>query len=119
MIFITSSHMYRRSPGRGSGFLATFKLLTWHMLSYETTILFQSSLVLCPNVATSQVKISKNTCTGPSDLCQDSKTLMIITSIGVLGVHVICCYVLLVVRLVGELLLTGKVAATFEYVLLH
>ena len=122
MIFITSSHMYWKSPGRGSGVLATFKLLTWHMLSYETTIFFQSSLVLCPNAATSQVKISKNTCTGPSDLCQDSKigkTLMIITSIGVLGVHVICCYVLLVVRLVGELLLTGKVAATFEYVLLH
>ena len=44
---------------------------------------------------------------------------MIIASIGVLEMHVICCYVLLVVRLVGELLLTGKVAATFEYVLLH
>ena len=40
------------------------------------------------------------------------KTL-IITSIGVSGVHVICCDVPRVVRLVGELLLTGKVAATF------
>ena len=27
------------------------------------------SLVLCPNAVTSQVKISKNTCAGPSDLC--------------------------------------------------
>ena len=121
MIFITSSHMYWKSPG---GFRATFTLLTWHMLSYEMTNFFQYSFVLCPNAASSQVKMSKNACAGPADLCQDSKigkTLMIITNIGVSGVHVICqllcapgCKII-----VGELLLIDKVAATFEYVLLH
>ena len=46
IIFMTSSHIYWRSPGRGSGFLATFKLLTWHMLSYEMTS-FSSLLLFC------------------------------------------------------------------------
>ena len=84
IIFITSSHVYWRSPGRGSGFQAT--LLMWHMLSYEMTSFFQSSLVLCPNAATSQVKISKNTYTEPSGLCHDSKiAITLMTSLCVPG----------------------------------
>ena len=68
IIFLTSSQMCWRSPGRGRGCRATFRLLMWHMLSYETMTSFQSSLFFFPNAATSHASTSKNTCAGPSDL---------------------------------------------------
>ena len=63
--------MLLKFPGSGRGFLATFKLLSWHMLSYDKMI-FLDSWVILANAESIHTNTIRNTCAGPSDLDSDN-----------------------------------------------
>ena len=65
---VISAHMYFRSPGSGSGSLATFRPSRWHMLSYANTRFCLCSLLNFAKAATNHVITKRNTWAGPSDL---------------------------------------------------
>ena len=65
---VISAHMYFRSPGSGSGSLATFRPSRWHMLSYANIRFCLCSLLNFAKAATNHVITKRNTWAGPSDL---------------------------------------------------
>jgi len=65
--------MLLKFPGSGGGFLATFKLLRWHMLSYDKMIFFLDSWVILANAESIHTSTIRNTCAGPSDLDNDNE----------------------------------------------